>query len=261
MRRLTPAEILLQSLGITEPKEIDLEAIAWTLGVRAVKYRPLDGCEAMIMGAGDSAIVSINNRGSIGRQRFSLAHELGHWHYHRGQVMVCRSDEIGDLGKKVSPSEKHADIYAADLLMPRYLFLPEQRLFRNLDFDVIRKLGDSFGVSLTAAAIRCIETGDIPAILICHDHQGRCWFTRSSLIPGRWFPRKELQAESSAMDVLFDAKKSITTTRMRSVSAEAWFDRYDAHRYEVLEQTFRVGPSEVLTILIIEDEEMLEDED
>lgn len=34
MKRLTPAEELLQSLGVTEPGEIDLEAIAWTLGVR-----------------------------------------------------------------------------------------------------------------------------------------------------------------------------------------------------------------------------------
>lgn len=259
MRRPTPAEELLQSLGVTEPTEIDLEAIAWTLGVKSVKYRPLDGCEAMILGAGDSAIVSINNRGCVGRQRFSLAHELGHWHYHRGQVMVCRSDEIGDFGKKASPAEKHADTYAANLLMPRYLFLPALRSFRKIDFDVIRKLGDSFGVSTTAASIRCIETGDIPAIIICHDHQGRCWFSRSPLIPDRWFPRKELQAESSAMDVLFDAKKSIATSRMKSVSAEAWFDRYDAHRYEVLEQTFRFGPSEILTLLVFEDDDMLRD--
>lgn len=258
MRRMTPAEVLLQSLGVTEPGEIDLEAIAWTLGVK-VKYCPLEGCEARILGVGNSAIVTVNNQCSFGRQRFSLAHELGHWHFHRGQVMVCRSDEIGDFSKKASPAEKHADTYAANLLMPRYLFLPAMRSFRKIDFEAIRKLGDSFGVSTTAAAIRCIESGDIPAILISHNHQGRSWFSRSPLIPDRWFPRKDLQAESSAMDVLFDEKKSMTTSRLKYVPAEAWFDRYEAQRYEVLEQSFRVGPSEILTLLVLEDDEMLND--
>ena len=259
MKRLAPAEKLLQSLGVTEPGEIELEAIAWTLGVR-VKYQPLDGCEARILGVGDSAIVTVNNKlCSPQRQRFSLAHELGHWHFHRGQVMVCRSDEIGNFSKKASPAEKHADTYAANLLMPGYLFSPALRSLRKIDFEAIRKLGDSFDVSTTAAAIRCIETGDFPAILICHNHQGRSWFARSSLIPDRWFPRNDLQAESSAMDVLFSPNISTTKQRPKYVSAEAWFDRSEAHRYEVLEQTIRIGPSEILSLLVFEDEEMLEE--
>jgi hypothetical protein len=35
---LTPAEALLQELGITEPEEIDLEAIAYHIGGR-VRFR------------------------------------------------------------------------------------------------------------------------------------------------------------------------------------------------------------------------------
>ena len=47
MIALTPAERVLQSLGIESPAEIDLEAIAWTRGA-VVNYRPLDRCEATI---------------------------------------------------------------------------------------------------------------------------------------------------------------------------------------------------------------------
>ena len=36
----TPAEVVLKRLGISEPHEIDLEAIAWHLGAR-IRYRPL----------------------------------------------------------------------------------------------------------------------------------------------------------------------------------------------------------------------------
>ena len=47
---MTPAERMLMDLGITEPKEIDLDAIAWTRGA-VVNYRPIDNCEATIVGS------------------------------------------------------------------------------------------------------------------------------------------------------------------------------------------------------------------
>jgi Zn-dependent peptidase ImmA (M78 family) len=72
---LTAAEQVLADLGITDPSEIDLEAIAWTLGAR-VRYRPLESCEARIVGNGDRAIITVNNRSHPRRQRFSIAHEL-----------------------------------------------------------------------------------------------------------------------------------------------------------------------------------------
>jgi Zn-dependent peptidase ImmA (M78 family) len=258
IKALTPAEKVLQSLGITEPGEIDLEALAWMQGVK-VKFRPLDGCEARIVGKGDTAIITVNSRSTHGRQRFSLAHELGHWEYHRGQIMVCRSDEIGSFSQKASTAEKRADSYAANLLMPNYMFRPAIRTFRHLDFEALLRISDIFGVSITAAAIRCIETGDYPAVLVCHNHKGRCWFNRSPLVPDRWFPRTELQPGSSAMDILYAEKASRQLSRLSSISAEAWFDRHDAHRYEILEQSLRIGASDILSLLILEDDEMLEE--
>lgn len=46
------AERLLKSFGVREPEEIDLDAIAWSLGVLSVKVRELDGCEARNRGKG-----------------------------------------------------------------------------------------------------------------------------------------------------------------------------------------------------------------
>jgi hypothetical protein len=57
------AERLLQELGITEPKEIDLEAIAYHVGAH-VRRQPLDGCEARIIGCGDRAIITVKARSS-----------------------------------------------------------------------------------------------------------------------------------------------------------------------------------------------------
>ena len=78
MKRVSPAERLLQSFGITEPHEIDLEAIAWEIGIEISEER-LDGCEAQIIGNGDKAHVIIDSRASKERKRFSIGHEMGHW--------------------------------------------------------------------------------------------------------------------------------------------------------------------------------------
>lgn len=82
---------------------------------------------------------------------------------------------------------------------------------------------------------------------------------RSPLVPDRWFPRNELQPESSAMDILFGQRASAQISRLSCVSADAWFDRYDSHKYELLEQTIKVGTSEIISLLVFDDEEMLEE--
>ncbi len=48
------------SLGISSPKEIDLEAIAWHVGA-LVKYRPMDNAEATIIGWVSHAVIAVNS--------------------------------------------------------------------------------------------------------------------------------------------------------------------------------------------------------
>ncbi|WP_236858334.1 ImmA/IrrE family metallo-endopeptidase [Cereibacter sphaeroides] len=43
--------------------------------------------------ANDKAIITVNSRSPAARQRFSIAHELGHWHHHRGQCLMCRVED------------------------------------------------------------------------------------------------------------------------------------------------------------------------
>ena len=200
--QLTNAELLLQELGITEPEEIDLLAIAYHVGA-AVRLRPLQGCEAHIVGCSDQAIITINDRTGFRRQRFSIAHELGHWRHHRGKALVCRVDELQP--RSTLSSERIADQYAADLLMPRYLFSPLARQQGKLTFKAVAALSDIFRTSKTATAIRLVESDQAPAILVCHGPNGRKWFTRAPSVPERWFPQDTLDAESFAFGVLSES--------------------------------------------------------
>ena len=256
MKGLSSAERLLKDLGVNDPKEIDLEAVAWTLGAR-VKYRPLDGCEACITGDTQRAIITVNSRRPRRRRRFSIGHELGHWQHHRGRILVCRADDIGRGRRNASTAERTADSYAADLLMPAYLFRPVTRAYPKLDFATVRAVADIFDASYTATAIRLVETGHAYALLICHGRDGRKWFTSTPGVPERWFPRKDLDEESSAADVL--SGRAGDNAGLTKIGADAWFDRAEAGKYEVLEQTISIGSDEILSLVILADEEMLEE--
>ncbi len=254
--RLTSAERLLLELGVATPGEIDLDAIAFYVGA-LVRYRVLHGCEARIVGSRDRAIITVNEFGQRRRQRFSIAHELGHWHYHRGQCLACRVEE--NPSRAMGSLEREANSYAANLLLPPYLFRPLAREYKSLTFRCIRALADEFDASQTATAIRLIESDHTPSMIICHSRQGREWFRRSPSVPERWFPKKELDPDSFAFDILFGKDSDGQT--LRKMDASAWFDRDEAHRFEIWEQTVRVSPQNTLTLLVFDVDEMLEDQE
>jgi len=256
MQRLTPSEELLQSLGITEPNEIDLEAIAWYQGAE-IRHRNLEGCEARILGAGNKAIISIDNRVINRRKRFSIGHELGHWYHHRGESFACRPEDIGNYaGIKASEVEKTADKYSANLLLPIYIFTEIARQFTQPTFDTILSIAATFDVSNTCTAIRFVEYGNFSCMLICYTQTGRKWFRSSNDVPQKLFPHTQLDHESKAFEVLFGGKNK---TNRVMVSGGTWFNWWKADRYEVWEETVQLVEGETLTLLTWKKEEMLEE--
>jgi hypothetical protein len=251
---VTPAEELLQELGVTEPEEIDLEAIAFHVGAK-VRFRPLCGCEAHILGSAGNAVITVKQDSSARRKRFSIAHELGHWRFHRGKTLVCRVDDYRP--RDATSPEKVADSYAADLLMPRYLFVPRATALPLIAFDTIGGLGQAFNTSLTATAIRLADLNQFAGFVICHTPKGRKWFARSPSVPRHWFPREDLDVKSSAFGVQFGSRSDDGAPR--KVGGDAWFDRPDAARHVVREQTVRVARDETITLVVIEDKTMLQD--
>ena len=76
--------------------------------------------------------------------------------------------------------------------------------------------------------------------------------------PSRWFPRNELDADSFAFGVFRAGRPD--DPMPRKIGADAWFDRWEAEKYEIQEQTIRTGTDEVLTLILITDPDMLEDD-
>jgi IrrE N-terminal-like domain len=258
---LSAPERLLKSLGIDRPEDIDLEAVAWSLGAK-VKYRPLKSCEARICGYGNKAIISVDDRKMPQRQRFSAAHEIGHWIYHRGQLLICRAVDIGNFGgfrKGATSPEFVADQFASELILPSFILTPILRQFGALNLKTVIEVSAAFQASKTATAIRLVQSNRFHAMLVCHGRVGRRWFLRPPCVPDRWFPQDHLDRESYAFDTLFGSRQE--QAQPRKIGADAWFDRVEANRYEIFEHSFPLPNDEVLTLLTFTDEEMMEERD
>jgi Zn-dependent peptidase ImmA (M78 family) len=256
---LTAAEQALQALGVTEPAEIDLEVVALSLGAK-VKYRSLKSCEARIVGQNGRAIITIDSAANPRRRRFSIGHELGHWHRHRGLCLKCRSADIGrtlsDGRRTPLTAELQADAYASNLLMPGYIFRPLAGDIDRLTLASVKSLASLFKTSLTATTIRALSTNRFPALLICHSYEGMRWFRRPPLIPDRWFPRPDLLPESPTFRMLFNGGSE--TSRPTTVKASCWFDTPIAERFTVTEQAFGLPNNRIATIVELTDPKMLE---
>ena len=244
---------LLKELGITEPQEIDVEAIAQHCGATII-YEQLEGCEARILGNQDSAIITVNSRSPIGRKRFSAGHELAHWMRDRGKVGFSCSEQIMLREWNSINAERSANEYAADLLMPIEMFA-RQAHNKGITFDVARVLSDIFQTSLTATAIRLVRHGSFPAMLVYLENGLRRWFIRGDDVPEALWPLEKPRAATTAGDLLNGIEECGPTP----IQADGWIDHPRSKWYEIIEHSVRVSSTDILSLLWWKDEKQLLD--
>ena len=237
---------LLQSLGITEPAEIDICAIAQSTGATVVE-KPVTGCEARIVGYGERAIIVVNSESRPERKRFSAAHELGHWMRDAGTIgLGCNPESL--MGSPDENAETEANCYASDLLMPTFMFKPRAK-DRAITFETVSFLANVFRTSLTATAIHLVDHGFYPAMLVCSDTQRVRWFWRGSEVPRNLWPQTPGQM-TFASDLLRGTSQETKTSG--EVYSDQWFSSVPPH--SVHEDSRRISSDLVLTLLWWNDE-------
>lgn len=117
-------------------------------------FRPLSekSCGMSIKTKAGMRFMLVNCNSSIGRQHFTIAHELYHLFYdEKPEPHMCGVD--GKL-----PSEQSADMFASNLLLPRVgllAMLPEDfRGVKKLDISTVVKMEQKFQVSRQALLYR-----------------------------------------------------------------------------------------------------------
>ncbi|MBH5373388.1 ImmA/IrrE family metallo-endopeptidase [Bradyrhizobium glycinis] len=152
-----PVDAIARALGI----QIKLDKVDDTLSGFLVRDRKSNG-----------AVIGANKSHHPHRQRFTIAHELGHFLLHEGQDVHLDENQGAfrvnlrspESAKGEDTDEKEANLFAAELLMPA-VFL-EQDL-HNSDFDllgdgdVLEKLAKKYKVSVQALTFRLAYLGYI----------------------------------------------------------------------------------------------------
>jgi Zn-dependent peptidase ImmA (M78 family) len=243
---------LLDELGITEPHDIDLEAIAAYCGAYVV-YEPLSGAEARIVGNDDKAFITVNTSSNPWRKRFSIGHELGHWMWDRGKMAFACTTQMQDGRWFGTDKESLANRFSADLLLPATMFQPRAHR-RDATLVTVRELADEFQTSLTATAIRLLDHGTWPCMVVVHSAGRLEWHKATRGIDGRLWPCKQLDQYSFAYDLLKGAKSGLA---QGTVDADAWINHPRAGNYEVMESSILLSQGRTLTLLWWKNERMI----
>lgn len=166
MRRLSEfdAELLAvrfrNMLHLPQDVPFPVKSALEQLGILTV-FRPLsDSSFGMSIKMKDgSRFMLVSSNSTIGRQHFTIGHELYHLYYDENpQPHMCGMD-----GK--APTEQSADMFASNLLLPRVgllAMLPEDfPTSKKLDLATVVKMEQKFQVSRQALLYRLKRLGII----------------------------------------------------------------------------------------------------
>lgn len=137
---------------------VDVDKLAQSLGISVVYVDMHKEVSGALVRKGDLYVITINKRHPRTRQRFTLAHELGHYIHHRpiigDGVNDSKTYRTTDSDRHYNPRilpehETEANQFAASLLMP--MDIVERLRARGLNAEEIAK---ELQVSRHAASIR-----------------------------------------------------------------------------------------------------------
>lgn len=162
------ATILLEKCGVTKAP-VPVRRIAAHLGAE-VRREPLEGHVSglIYIRHGQSPVIGVNSAHSKERQRFTIAHELGHLLFHadegmhiddRKQTFIAFRDAASSKGD--DPNEVEANCFAAELLMPESLVRRDFQDFKlgTCPEDAIEALSRRYRVSVQSMTIRLTRLG------------------------------------------------------------------------------------------------------
>jgi hypothetical protein len=208
------------------PSPIPVREIALALDIVEIRHEPLAGVEGSLITDAErsSGDILLNSRSGRSRQRYSLAHELGHflcqWHRQIGEggFYCTREDMAAWVGRgRHGQQESEANRFAIELLAPARFFVPYCK--RLPDLQHVLDLSQALEVSKAATARRYISLHrDCLAVAFARD--GRLFYADCS----DDFPRIALKS-GERLPLLPDTNHSSPLSDVVEADAEAWLDR------------------------------------
>ena len=141
--------------GINSNEPVNTHALLLKLNVLAV-FKPMSpDFSGMALKVNDKNFMLINSGHSVGRQNFSIAHEL--YHLFVQEDFHTHSCEVNALDTQ-NKEEKKANNFASEFLLPEealYEYIPESEIGKNkISLGTLLKMEQIFAVSHIALLIR-----------------------------------------------------------------------------------------------------------
>ena len=124
------------------------------------------------------------NRHDNSKGRFTLGHELAHYllPHHRLALMRGTMRPHGSINYLIDSKswkiEREADGFASSLLMPDSSFRTYIK-GKKFNFQLLQEIADVYKVSLSAAALRFVEIGNHPIVVVYGVDKKIRWVRRS----------------------------------------------------------------------------------
>lgn len=200
-----------------------------------------------------------NTSRSVGRRKFTAAHELGHFciNEHRDAIKTGNGVHISKNDFQTNePMEREADIFASHFLIPTKK-LKKFHKSEKWGADVILDVANTFETSITCAALRCQSAlaGDSTLIFWGTDsvrwqRMNKDWWFK---LPARSIRNTEQLAKGSATELLLNAGEAPENGYIRrGTTRSAWFPRvapWTRINDVLVEDAIPLGTYGVLTLL------------
>jgi Zn-dependent peptidase ImmA (M78 family) len=165
------AQKLLEANEVTRAP-IPVEKLARALNIDVRFSETSDDVSGALIRNADSVVIAVNSAQHENRQRFTIAHELGHLLLHRGTKLHFDDDFRIDYRDASSSDatkreEIEANTFAAALLMPERILMRDwMRLAPDNKRipDTIRALATRYRVSQKAMELRLVNLGFVSPV-------------------------------------------------------------------------------------------------
>ena len=140
---------------------IDVTKVAEHYGLLIREQELEDAVSGMLLVRDKRAVIGVNRNHHLNRQRFTVAHEIGHYLMHTDQSQIfienlsLYRNQLSESGTNVREIEANA--FAAELLMPTKVLkkvVGGRLIDAFYDEPIIRHLASEFGVSTQAMTVK-----------------------------------------------------------------------------------------------------------
>jgi hypothetical protein len=233
---------------------VDVETLAMALGVREITHVSTDAFEGTLITnpAKGVAAIALRKASPRERQRFTIAHELGHFLIPtHGREAQCGLTDLR-TPDRAAEKEKQANLFAASLLMPARMIQRDMRTWSEPTLEEMIALAARYEVSKEAMARRVVELTDhASAVIFSKDRRLRA-FMRSAAFPSLDVKIGQLLPDGSA--TARTAWEAAAFRDWEEVCPEVWLTGGSRRRGDLFEQIIDLAAGHRMTLLSFEDE-------